>query len=192
MNKLAKPHSLWTKRQGKHAMASFASRPQRAAWSVEECALFAARKEFELLRLLSTDRKALATARRLGFSFSVKQPQPQFSASAGGGGASASRSSNADAASMPVGPSSKKKKSAAHEARGATLASRRARQTKVEPLCHRCALHGEAAAACSRADPAAGPCRHRYAQRRGWRWLASRALVARGEGGSRAEAAGAP
>ena len=50
-------------------MASFARSalpPRRREWTVEEHALFAARKEFELLRLLSTDKKALATARRLG------------------------------------------------------------------------------------------------------------------------------
>ena len=35
-------------------MASFAVRPSRP-WSVEESAMFAARKEFELLKLLSTD-----------------------------------------------------------------------------------------------------------------------------------------
>jgi len=48
-------------------MASFArpALPQRE-WTVEEHALFAARKEFELLKLLSRDRKALAAARRLG------------------------------------------------------------------------------------------------------------------------------
>ena len=35
-------------------MASFtARRPPRAAWSVEECARFAALKEYELLQLLS-------------------------------------------------------------------------------------------------------------------------------------------
>ena len=44
-------------------MASFAARRSpRAAWSVEESARFAALKEFALLRLLSTDRKAFATA----------------------------------------------------------------------------------------------------------------------------------
>ena len=53
-------------------MASFAVRPSRP-WSVEESAMFAARKEFELLKLLSTDKKALATARRLG----AFRPQPQ-------------------------------------------------------------------------------------------------------------------
>jgi hypothetical protein len=52
-------------------MASFAARrPPRAAWNVEECARFAALKEYELLRLLSTDKKAMTTARRLGLSLS--------------------------------------------------------------------------------------------------------------------------
>ena len=45
------------------SMASFAARrlaghrEARAAWTVDECARFAALKEFELLRLLSTDKK---------------------------------------------------------------------------------------------------------------------------------------
>ena len=59
-------------------MASFARSalpPRRREWTVEEHALFAARKEFELLRLLSTDKKALATARRLGFSTIAGHPQ---------------------------------------------------------------------------------------------------------------------
>ena len=48
-------------------MASFLSRkPLPAAWTVADHAMFAAQKEFELLKLLSTDKKALATARRLG------------------------------------------------------------------------------------------------------------------------------
>jgi hypothetical protein len=48
-------------------MASFARSPApRAGWTIAEAALFAARKEYELLRLLSADKKALATARRLG------------------------------------------------------------------------------------------------------------------------------
>ena len=36
--------------------------------------MFAARKEFELLKLLATDKGALATARRLGFSTSAGHP----------------------------------------------------------------------------------------------------------------------
>lgn len=53
-------------------------RPMRsAAWTVEECALFAARKQFELLRLLSVDAKAFSTLRRLCFALAAGHPQPQ-------------------------------------------------------------------------------------------------------------------
>ena len=48
-----------------HSMASFSRRPSRL-WTIDECALFEARKEFELLKLLSIDKKAMAAARRLG------------------------------------------------------------------------------------------------------------------------------
>ena len=34
------------------------------AWSVDDASTFAAQKEFKLLQLLSTDKKAFATARR--------------------------------------------------------------------------------------------------------------------------------
>ena len=63
-------------------MASFlrCAAPLRREWSLEDAALFAARKEFELLKLLSTDKKALATARRLGFMFGHTQAQPLSSA----------------------------------------------------------------------------------------------------------------
>ena len=37
-----------------------------SCWSVEEAAVFAARKEYELLKLLATDRKLLGLAVRLG------------------------------------------------------------------------------------------------------------------------------
>jgi len=69
-------------------MASFARRSLRPAWSVEEHALFAARKEYELLRLLSGDKKALATARRLG---AFRQSQPHLPAVAAGGVQAAER-----------------------------------------------------------------------------------------------------
>ena len=49
--------------------------------------MFAARKEFELLKLLATDKKALATARRLG-AFRC-QPQPPSPAVAAGDGKAA-------------------------------------------------------------------------------------------------------
>ena len=52
-------------------MASFAGRRRAApAWSIDEASTFAALKEFKLLQFLSTDKKALTTARRLGLSFS--------------------------------------------------------------------------------------------------------------------------
>ena len=38
-------------------MASFAGRRPSRSWTVEECAVFAARKEFELLKLLATDKQ---------------------------------------------------------------------------------------------------------------------------------------
>ena len=57
-------------------MASFARRrPPAAVWSVDDASTFAALKEFKLLQLLSAEKKAFATARRLGL-FSAK-PQPQ-------------------------------------------------------------------------------------------------------------------
>ena len=101
-------------------MASFARRwSPAAAWSVDDASTFAAQKEFKLLQLLSNDKKALATARRLGV-FSQK-PQLQGQASAARAGAGASRSSNAGAASTPKGPTAKQKKSAARIAHGAML-----------------------------------------------------------------------
>ena len=51
----------------------------RREWTVEEAARFAARKQglSELLQLLSTDKKALTTARRLGILFGQTQPHTQ-------------------------------------------------------------------------------------------------------------------
>ena len=48
-------------------MASFAGRRRAApAWSIDDARTFAALKEFKLLQFLSTDKKAMTTARRLG------------------------------------------------------------------------------------------------------------------------------
>ena len=91
-------------------MGSFARRwSPAAAWSVDDASTFAAQKEFKLLQLLSNDKKALATARRLGLF--CQKPQPQGQASAAHTGAGISRASNADAASAPAGPTRKQKKS---------------------------------------------------------------------------------
>eukprot|EP00966_Prymnesium_polylepis_P202015 4680098-Prymnesium_polylepis.1 len=80
-------------------MASFlrSVAPPRARreWSLEEAALSAARKEFELLKLLSTDKKALATARRLGLLFGQTQMQPQTPPAANAGGGAAARPAGA-------------------------------------------------------------------------------------------------
>ena len=45
------------------------ARSNRSEWTVAQSATFAARRDFELLQLLSTDRRALAAARRLGGRF---------------------------------------------------------------------------------------------------------------------------
>ena len=66
------------------------TRPAGREWTVEEAALFAARRDYELLRLLSTDRRALATARRLGcvpaaaVKVAGKPPQAATAEPAGG------------------------------------------------------------------------------------------------------------
>ena len=83
-----------------------------------------------LLQLLSNDKKALATARRLGLF--CQKPQPQGQASATHTGAGISRASNADAASAPAGPTRKQKKSAAR----ITLRDELGKGgTAVPPLC---------------------------------------------------------
>ena len=67
MSEVTQPEStvVWSFKRA--SMASFARSPApRAGWTIAEAALFAARKEYELLRLLSADKKAMATARRLG------------------------------------------------------------------------------------------------------------------------------
>ena len=43
-----------------------AARPAGREWTVEEAAVYAARRDFELLKLLATDKRALRTARVLG------------------------------------------------------------------------------------------------------------------------------
>ena len=82
-------------------MASFARRRSpAAAWSVDDASTFAAQKEFKLLQLLSTDKKAFTTARRLGGLFS--QPHlARTAADVSSSGASSIRPT-ADASS-PVG-----------------------------------------------------------------------------------------
>ena len=52
-----------------------ATRPSGRAWSVKDAAEFAALRDFRLLQLLSTDRRALTTARLLGVPFGVGKVQ---------------------------------------------------------------------------------------------------------------------
>ena len=112
-------------------MASFAGRRRAApAWSIDDASTFAALKEFKLLQFLSTDKKALTTARRLGLNFSHSQPQSPISAPAGGGGsASTARPPVAATASVTEAPNARQRRSAArsarrHAARQAQLCSR--------------------------------------------------------------------
>ena len=72
-------------------MASFLGRQAPTpAWTIDEASTFAALKEFKLLQLLSTDRKALGAARRLGFVSAGQphtHPQPHTPAAAAGSAA---------------------------------------------------------------------------------------------------------
>ena len=113
-------------------MAAFfhaaAARP-RSAWSPEEAAVFSARRDFELLRLLSTDKKAFAMARRLGFMTSCAGASPKHGAAArAAGAASVAQQAPADA----VGDNSRRRRSA----RRSALRHERRRRL----LCRSCAL----------------------------------------------------
>ena len=153
-------------------MASFlrAAAPPRREWSLEDAACFAARKEFELLKLLSTDAKALATARRLGFSFNRMQPhsQTQHPAATAGDAAAAQPTGTADDASAapPAAPPRVRRR----PARCVQPAAR----THAQPQTHTPAVAvGSAAAAATVASSvagdllAAGPPRANAKQRRG-------------------------
>ena len=52
-----------------------AARPAGREWTVEEAAVYAARRDYELLKLLSADKKALRTARILGMQLEGQQQQ---------------------------------------------------------------------------------------------------------------------
>ena len=86
-------------------MVSFAGRRPSRSWTVEECATFAARREFELLKLLATDKKALATARRLGAFH--PQPQPPSVADGAGQVEAAPQPAAAAAAAAKAAPDSR-------------------------------------------------------------------------------------
>ena len=98
-------------------MPSFARRrPPTAAWSVDDASTFAAQKEFKLLQLLSTDKKAFTTARRLGL-FST-QPQSQQTARSGAAAKVASvRRTPGAASGRTAEPNSRQRRSALRSAR---------------------------------------------------------------------------
>ena len=100
-------------------MASFARRwSPAAAWSVDDASTFAAQKEFKLLQLLSTDKKAFATARRLGlFLPNSKQQQPQTTRSGAAGAAASARRMPDGASGRQSEPNSRQRRSAARSAR---------------------------------------------------------------------------
>ena len=108
-------------------MSSFARRRSPApVWSIDDASTFAAQKEFKLLQLLSTDKKAFATARRLGLNFSHSQPQPH------------SRSSAAEGAAPPRPPAADAElASAKRNARQQRSAARSARRHNVRRMCNR-------------------------------------------------------
>ena len=55
-----------------------AARPAGREWTVEEAAVYAARRDYELLKLLSGDKKALRTARVLGVQLGGQQHTPHL------------------------------------------------------------------------------------------------------------------
>ena len=86
-------------------------------------------KEYELLRLLSTDKKAMTTARRLGLSFSQPHSHPPSRSTADGGAAAVPGKSAAAAAPESAKPNARQRRSAArsaqrHAARWAQMCSR--------------------------------------------------------------------
>ena len=119
-------------------MASFADRRRAVpAWSIDDASTFAALKEFKLLQFLSTDKKALTTARRLGLYSTHPQSQPPSSATAAGGDATSGvHPPGAAAVPATVGQNARQRRSAArsarrHAAQRAQLCSR----TMVAILC---------------------------------------------------------
>ena len=131
-------------------MASFSRRPSRP-WTIDECALFAARKEFELLKLLSTDKKALAVARRLGLHAVQPQPPPA-KATAGKPAATSTRTPTADAPSAgPSKTNSRRKRSAARSARRHALRRDRMLKGCMTAICFVVKLRRHVAATRERA-----------------------------------------
>jgi hypothetical protein len=99
-------------------------RSPRTEWTVDECARFAARKEFELLRLLSTDKKVFATARRLG---TLKSHSQSPSVTEGAANAAARPATDVSSAAKTSGTSPRS------TGRKATATSRRSGSSESHP-----------------------------------------------------------
>ena len=91
--------------------------PRRPMWSVAECALFTARRDYELLRLVANDKKALQAARRLGFFRSHFQADPHPAATASGAAAATSSTDTGVAPAQPSGARAHRSRRAAPRAR---------------------------------------------------------------------------
>ena len=144
-------------------MASFA-RPAllQREWTVEEHELFAARKEFELLKLLSRDRKALATARRLGFTTSAGKPHSHNAMASGAAASAAPSTAGADVSSAPSDAM------ADHPPRRAAPRARRPQPQSHQPKVAAAAIagHGESMAAPTSRVAGASPARSQNARQR--------------------------
>ena len=91
--------------------------PRRPMWSVAECALFTARRDYELLWLVANDKKALQAARRLGFFRSHFQADPHPAATASGAAAATSSTDAGVAPAQPSGARAHRSRRAAPRAR---------------------------------------------------------------------------
>ena len=79
--------------------------------------MFAARKEFELLKLLASNKKALATARRLCAFHPHPHPPSPTAAAGAGKAAAAPQSTTAAAAAVKAAPNSRQRRGALRSAK---------------------------------------------------------------------------
>jgi hypothetical protein len=96
--------------------------PPRPSWSLAERARYGAVRDFELLKLLATDRKAFTTARRLDLFQSHPQPHPLAAAMSGADAAVAPGVAAAAAAAASSGSPSSASRRAARSVRPAAVA----------------------------------------------------------------------
>ena len=130
----------------KICMASFcrSAAPPRREWTVEDAASFAALKEFKLLQLLSADKKALMTARRLGLSLGQVQLQAQMQHPAAAADAAAAPTSSGAADDSSAASCATPRHARRRSARRAQRAARADAHTQTPS--HANAAVGDAAA----------------------------------------------